>query len=326
MKKKVLFKVVGSQPIGMGHVYRCLCLAKTLEKDFIVLFHVNNNIHVKELLGRHRVPYLVEGAIQEEVLKEGIDLVLFDQLSGDEGLFRLLKSSFPHLKIIALDYFDYDNEFVDIIINLHDQNLHESKPSINGIEYYEGLEYALIRDEFHKYLSQKKKIPAKVKNILITFGGADFKGNTEKALQLLRIEEVSNVNINIVLGPMWEGKVPESADGNIHIHRSISNMADYMFKADLAFCGAGTTMMELLSVGTPTIVIPQNHLEERFAIDVEHKGAIILFRSGNDEKSSIISNLLSSQTEREKLSRNGKLLIDGKGSERIYKIIQNALR
>ena len=325
-QKTILFKVVGSPQMGMGHVYRSLSMSKVLEKEFRILFHINDNPIVKNLLQEHDVSYFVNEPIEELVIKEQIDLLLFDQLSQDNGLFESLKSKHPHLKIVALDYFDYDNWHVDVIINLFNQNLQKSKPDKISIQYYEDINYAIIRDEFYKYIQPNKNVCPEVKNILITFGGVDHKKNTSKVIEFLKSIKMDNLIIDVVLGPLWKSDLPADLTSNIHLHNSISNMADYMFNADLVFCGSGTTMLELLFIGTPAIVIPQNSWEKRFAKSIEQKGAIkILDTTDSLQNVKDILHIINSYDTRKLLSRKGKSLVDGKGKERIYKIIHNNL-
>ena len=172
------------------------------------------------------------------------------------------------------------------------------------------------------------EIPQKVSKVLVSFGGVDSKGNTRRALQLLEKAECSDIRIDVILGPLWRGELLETSAPNIHFHHSVpsSSMVSFIAGADLAFCGAGTTMLELLSSGTPTIVLPQNNLEERFALSVEQRGALTTIKGDVQHKDiSHICNLVTSPLERERLSRRGKSLVDGKGKERIHSIISHIL-
>lgn len=327
-KETILIKTIGSPQIGMGHTYRSLGLAKELEREFEVLLHTNDILEVTALVQKQGVRYFVDESVASVVESKKVALLLFDQLGGDEGLFETLKTRFPHLKIVALDYFNYDNEFVDAIINLFNHNLQKPRPDRDSVQYYEGLEYAIIREEFMNYISQTREIPQKVSKVLVSFGGVDSKGNTMKALQLLEKAECSDIRIDVILGPLWRGELLETSASNIHFHHSVpsSFMVSFMVEAALAFCGSGTTMLELLFLGTPTIVLPQNNLEERFALSVEQRGALKTIKGdAQHEDINHICNLVTSPLERERLSRRGKSLIDGKGKERIHSIITNIL-
>ena len=327
-KKTILIKTVGSSQIGMGHAYRSLGLAKELGREFEVLFHINNIPQVKALVQEQGVRYLVDKSVVSAVENEKVDLLLFDQLGDDNGLFEALKTRFLYLKIVALDYFNYDNKFVDAIINLFNHNPQKPKPDKDSVQYHEGLEYAIVREEFQNYISQPREIPQKVKSVLVTFGGVDSKKNTGRALQLLETAGFSDVKVEVILGPLWRGELSEASAPNIHFHHSVppSCMVKFMLEAELAFCGAGTTMMELLSLGTPAMVLPQNPWEERFALSVEQRGAIKVITGEAQQKDvGYISRLFISPEERERLSQRGKSLVDGKGKERIRNIVSYVL-
>ncbi|MFC1963395.1 hypothetical protein ACFLVL_02100 [Chloroflexota bacterium] len=313
----------------MGHIYRSLGLAKELEREFNVLFHTNNNPHVISLVQEQGVRYFTDKSIASLVENEKVALLLFDQLDSDNSLFEALRTRFPQLKIIALDYSNYDNEFVDVIINLFNHNLEKSNPSKDDIKYYEGLEYAIIREEFQNKIAQTRDPLQGVSKVLVSFGGVDSKGNTMKALQLLEMAGIPDVKVEVILGPLWRGELLEAANPNIRFHHSVppNSMVNFMAEAELAFCSAGTTMLELLSLGMPAIVLPQNPLEERFALSVEQRGAIKVIKdSAQPESIRYICNLFTSSREREILSRKGKALVDGKGIERIYRIISSCIQ
>jgi spore coat polysaccharide biosynthesis predicted glycosyltransferase SpsG len=327
-EKTILIKTSGSPRIGMGHVYRSLGLAKQLRSDLEVLFHTNAVPEVQVLVQEQSVRYFVDEIETSVVEREKVDLLLFDQLGDDNGLFQALKTRFPYLKIVALDYFNYDNEFADAIINLFNHNPDKPRPDKNSVQYYEGLEYAIIREEFETRISQTKEIPQKVSKVLVTFGGVDSKGNTRMALQLLEMAGAPDVKVEAILGPLWRGELPEVTAPNIYVHHSVpsSSMVNFMVEADLAFCGAGTTMLELLSLGTPTIVLPQNHLEEKFALSVEQKGAVRVIKGvPQQQDADYIRNLLNSPSERKVLSRRSKSLVDGRGTKRIHHIVSHML-
>jgi len=326
--KTIIIKTSGGLDIGLGHVYRSLSLARQLARDFRVVFHVNNNPLVKALLQEQASSFFVNEDITRLVTKEGTSLLLLDQLSNDEGIFRKLKLQHPDLKIVALDYFDYDNEFVDVVINLFNQNLEKTRPERDSVQYYEGLEYAIIREELLNYVPQQRRIPQKANRILVTFGGIDLRNRTGRALQLLDAARIRDTEVNVVLGPLWKGKLPAGDTFAPRIHQSVSAsaMAKLMVEADLALCSPGTTMLELLSVGTPAVVLPQNPLEDRFALHVEQKGAIKVIREeARQDDINYVARFITSPQERERLSQRSRALVDGRGKERICQIITTCL-
>ncbi|MFC1874504.1 glycosyltransferase [Chloroflexota bacterium] len=327
--KTILIKTKGGHEIGMGHAYRSLGLSRELEKDYKIVFYINDNPQVKALMCEHSASYFTDGDIEKLESREKIDLLLIDQLSCDDGLPQRLKTRFHNLKVVALDFFDYENGFIDVIINLFNQNLEKPKPDRGDVWYYEGLEYAIIRHEFQTRISQKMKTLPRISKVLVTFGSMDAKDNTGRAIKLLESAGLREIELDVILGPLWKGSLPTAPGLDIRDHHSVSAsvMADMMAEADIAFCGSGTTVLELLAVGTPAIIFPQNKWERRFAISIEQKGAIKVIQSDVTQPQDIshISSLFASFQVRSEMSQRGKALVDGKGKERIRNIINPLL-
>lgn len=328
----ILIKVRGGHLIGTGHLFRSLELARKLKRHFQVIFHLNRDSHLENLLEQEDINHYIEADVASIVKQRDVRLLLFDEPVSDEGLFAALKQEFPNLKIVAMGYFDYDNEWVDCIINLVNHNTTKSRPSAGHIQYYEGFEYAIIRSEFERYIGQERAIPSQVKNVLITFGGVDMGGNTAKILALLGQMGMTDLDVDIILGPLFDNRSPienmlRSMPFRSHIQSMVTNVAEHMLYADLAFCGGGTTVMELLSLGTPAIVLPQNSRERRFAQKLEQEGAIKLLDNSTPIGDNInhVSGILNSSRKRRMMSNAGEALIDGRGAERVCNIIIRAL-
>jgi len=329
----ILIKVRNHKVIGTGHFFRSFELAKRLSKQFRIVFHLDPNSHLEHILKREHIPYSTETDITPIIERWNISLLLFDGLNEDEGLFELVKKRFPEVKIIAMGYFDYDNQYVDAIINLVNHNPWKLRPDAAHIQYYEGFQYAIVRDEFQRLMEEKRVIPKVAKNVLITFGGADMSGNTEKTVRMLAQAGVSDLNLDIVLGLFFDNETTiadllHTMRYKAHIHRSVSNMADHILGADLAFCGGGMTAIEMLSVGTPAIIIPQNSREERFASRLDKSGAVKLLNNSAsiDDNIADISMILCSAEKRKMMIEAGRTLIDGRGTERICDIITHILK
>jgi len=331
----ILFKVMGRPEIGLGHVMRSLELAHEIKKGMEgkIFFHCNNDPRVIEKIKNEYTVFLtvenmdVHEEIADKIMEYDIDILIIDQIDENIELCRLVKLKKPETMIAALDYFNYGNRYLDIIINLYNHNLNISNPvkEFTG-EYYEGIKYAIIRESFEKYRDKKKRIKDNVNEILITFGGSDMKGNTLKILNLLN-KMNNTAKVNTVIGPMFKNtnriiKITENRD-RYEIYQETENMEELIFTADLGFIGSGTTLLEFCALRTPAIVLPQNKREERFAELFEKNNAIRVLKENytEEEKISLIKKIIGSKEIREEMSGYQKQLIDGKGAERIKKII-----
>lgn len=315
----ILFKVIGGPKIGMGHVFRSVELATEFKKDLEgqIVFHAPAEKELLDVISGNGF----KAYFSMDEIPIPIDIAIVDQLEEDPKFFDIIKKRFNPF-IVALDYFNYENKNVNLIVNLFNHNLHFDPRDMEG--YYEGVEYAIIRDSFKKYLAKGKSIKEHVKEILIAFGGADPSSNTIKILNLL--EKINgDFKINVVLGPLFKGRKKIKDDG-CKIYQNVPNMGELMFNADLGFSGAGTTMMEFCAIGTPAIVLPQNEREERFAKFFEKNKAVKILSEKwtKTDKMYTVTNIIGNKKIREEMNKNQKQLIDGQGKERIRKIVMES--
>ena len=331
----VLFKVMGGPEIGMGHVMRSLELANEIKKDLRggIFFHCNEKV-VEKIKDKYTAFTTNENVdvhedIADKISRYDIDILIIDQIEENMELCKSTKVKKPEILTVSLDYFNYENRYLDVIINLYNHNLNVPDPKSEFMGgYYEGIKYAIIRDSFKQYIDKEKRIGKDIDEILITFGGSDMKGNTIKALNLLD-KMADTANVNIVIGPMFKNKdrIIETAKNRdeCEIYREVENMEELIFSADLGFIGSGTTLMEFCALGTPAIVMPQNENEERFASIFERNNAIHVLKEYHtrEEQISVIKKFFGSKEIREEMSRCQKQLIDGGGKERIKKIISS---
>lgn len=258
-----------------------------------------------------------------------IDVLVIDELEDNAALCRTIKRVFPAVKIVCLDYSRYGVKEIDGIINLFNHNRAVKRPqAVFHGKYLEGLAYALIRDEFERFYSRRRKAAADVKNILVTFGGSDPRGNTLKVLRLLKAVRFAG-HADVILGPFFQGKSAVEQfirrnHLNCRIHSDIRNIAGMMFKADIAFCGSGTTILELCSLGTPAFIAPQTQKESGFSKMFHGHGAACAINNFAKQRKDIVK-IIADRPLREKMSRNARKLVDGKGKQRIADFLLKGL-
>ncbi len=330
-KMKILFKISGSFEQGFGHIRRSKTLADQLAKDVTVgnisfLYDCPDEkiLAVLQPYGSRLNGENISEAINY-INKQNIDVLIIDELKDNLELCAALKKVSHNIKIICLDYFNYDNQFVDVIINLFNHGLSLPRPQecFKG-KYYQGLEYAIIRDGFFPFMKQKKKITPQAGNILISFGGADCQGHTISALKLLAAVGYAS-QVDIIMGVFFRGKdeVAEYVKRqkfDSRLHENISDIEKYIYAADFGFIGSGTTIMEFCYLGTPALVMPQNSREHDFAQLFATHGAVKVLepiQGGRVE----VEHLINDAELRESMSQSGKMLVDGKGKERICQLV-----
>ena len=197
---------------------------------------------------------------------------------------------------VTFDYFGNYPPDYNIIIFPH-------KKAYSRIKSFIGLEYTIIKKEFLKSKNRIKK--KKLTNIVIVIGGGDKKNISYKLGSLLNKKKL---NVTIIYGPLIR-KTPK--DKNLKIYHNPSNYVDLLKKSDLIISNGGGCMLEAIILNKPVIAIPQS-IEEKNLVNFLYKKKHI-YNKGITEVKKLSKNTY--------IAPNKNKLIDGKGLERISKII-----
>jgi spore coat polysaccharide biosynthesis predicted glycosyltransferase SpsG len=334
MKGRVVIITIGGHEIGMGHVMRCLSLAKALKRDKIdVRFFLKKGYDSDECVS----------SVSEKIRTEGFDVSLEDNVSKifNEGNPDVLFIDFPHhvrrseyvdnakkrgIGSVVFDDMLLNGEAADIVIN--PSLVITKEPTVNSQSFYTGGDYTVINSSFCNAASHIKDIRNNVKNILITMGGSDPTRQTEKILDAL-MENRVDADIDVVIGMAYKGKLPvTSQQSPVKIHHNASNMAELMREADMAFIAGGITLYEAASIGLPVIVIAQDRYQEAAAKEFQKKGFGRYLGFFSDVTKDMIyegfKELFNDYDSRKSMSDIGRKIVDGKGVFRVAEIIKLA--
>ncbi len=284
----IVIRADGGKCIGLGHVMRCLSIAKALQK-------LNKEVHF--VLADESVTRVVEErgfsctvlntdyTDMEGELEKLIPMVerwqpewiLVDSYYVTAKYLEAVKTRTKLVYLDDLYAFAYP---VDALINynIYAKKLgYDNDVAFGKTDLLLGCEYAPLREEFchgtgeNDFLpeiSGKKSWPQKgicqqkvnpeVMQVLLTTGGSDSLGIAEKLIALaMEDEEASKYTYHVVSGAMnphlaglraWEKK-----NANIQVHVNVQNMAELMRICDIAISAGGFTLYELAAMGIPTI-------------------------------------------------------------------------
>ena len=151
----------------------------------------------------------------------------------------------------------HDKHFLaDLVIN-HSPRVKESdykKEAYTNLAI--GLDYALLRKSFVDYKRSAEKARNNIKNIFVSFGGADPSDFSFKTVNsLLKIDFIEN--INVLVGAAYRGNsIFKIKNSKINIYRNISEneVFNLMKNLDLAIVPASTTSIELASLNIPMLL------------------------------------------------------------------------
>ncbi len=341
----ILFRADGNEKIGLGHIMRCLSIAQALrdsgaEARFVAADHRCEPIITQKgfeciVLNTDYSDMESEFSAFERVIEElKPEIIVIDSYYVTENY---LKSIGKQAKTVYIDdvlAFAYP---VDILINY---NVFSSQTDYDELykraeekpRFVLGTDYVPLRKEFSDCAYRK---PERVKNILVSTGGADTRHIAVKLLEYLNDnpEKLSDYCLKFIVGSVNRDieRIKELSDNlpNIELMIDVKNMKELMCGCDLAVSAAGSTLYELCVCSVPTItyVIADNQLQAARAF--EQKGLMVNVGDLRDKENvgevlyNSIKELIDSGKKRESMVKSAYELINKDGSNKIANIIKN---
>ena len=338
----VLFRVDGSPTIGMGHVMRCLYLARQLarQRKMTVAFAVKENPWVMQAIQAKEYeifPLPAESSAEEvsrvqEILRSfKADCVITDLRSPTEGLWESIQT----LGILSVVIDEWGSKSVpsDLLTNGTIVPAWHRYQPVGDVTCLLGPEYALLDEQFATLHQQERPKHSGIPQVLIALGGDDPFFLTLKALQAA--ERLANpVCATVVIGPAFTNgrDIREAAARSKHsitVYENVTNMAELMFQADVAITAGGLIALELACSGTPGLILCEVDHQLDTAAVLEAAGAALHLGLGTElsEKKleGYLSGLLQDKALQASMQQAGKQLIDGKGTARITQAILDKL-
>ncbi|WP_405275090.1 cytidylyltransferase domain-containing protein [Methanobrevibacter sp.] len=288
-KKKIALVVNASNEIGTNHIDRCLAIASKL------VFH--------------EVLFLVDEHYQlgvDIVCKSNYSYKIYEDL-GD--LFKILNEYGPH--IVVNDILDTSEEYISdlkehgyFVVNFEDLGVGSGIADVVFDDLYEhdlseenvftGYKYFILNDEF--YYQPAKIITNDVNRVLVAFGGKDTHNLTELVIDSI-LSTNYNGRIDVIVGLGYEGleELISKYESNplIQIYRNVTNISEFMFKADIIFTSANKSIYEICSIGIPTICLCNDVREETHSFVSQNNGFINLGLGEVVEKQDIIDEFIN---------------------------------
>ena len=257
-KKRIAFIVNSNNEIGNRPIHACLSIAsKLIAHDFIVLLdeHYESGIKVIKDYGYDYKVYEGTGDLLTILKEFNPDIVVNNIQDTSEEYMASLKEE--GYFVVNFDDLGVGIDYADIVFDsLYEHDLSESN-------VYTGYKYYVLKDEF--YFQPTKVITQDVKNVLIIFEGTDSNHLSELFLNAILSTNYNN-KINIILGEGY-GDVEElvskyESNPLIQIYQNVSDVSEFMFKADIIITSASKAMYDACSLAVPTICVCQNDLEK----------------------------------------------------------------
>lgn len=339
----ILLRVDGSASQGLGQVARSLALANALQRRRYQMTFISqiDNAGWPDRIRRFRhavvkTPHAAgSDADHEQFLKEVHTrhpaVVVTDSAAiGPEYLDDLVRRVPLVISIEDSPRFCYPS---GLVLN---PSLGESASDFavgpDG-QIVTGHKYAMIRAEFRRARNVRATEPGGPTRVLVALGGGDTGESTLRAAQGLLETRLEKIDLVVGIGCSHLDRLMtlvEKHSDRLSITSDARDMGLRMSKAHLLVTGGGNLPLEAACVGIPMLLIGQRPSQEKNALWLEEAGAAQYLGPKESVKADRIGtaavDVLGDNFERKSMSRSGRMLIDGRGGDRLVTATEILLR
>lgn len=334
----LVLRADAGKDIGIGHVKRLLALGQAWrEAGGLVIFAAAE----------------IPNSLAKEFQAEGFEFQWLSGLAGSVDDARALASlAQTREAVVALDGYHFGPSYHAVlaekgirflliddmgfegptpavyVLNQNFAACASKYPSMSPERLLLGPKYALLRTEF-RASSTERLHPASAEKLLITFGGSDPMNAAAKAMEAVASCPVRECLV--IAGPanphipsLREKAGQLSASCRFQIVEQASEMSEAMRQADAAVAAAGSCALEMAAMGLPAIFLATADNQEMVGAGVSREG-LGLYAGRIPEAWTTLPELLAQLVAdvqlRGRLSQRGRELVDGRGAERVAKLL-----
>jgi len=266
-KQKVGIYVNGNNNRGMGHIYRALEIADEFFVKPDIYYDINQTDASYFGNTRHNlVPINGISELYQKCKDKQYTLFVNDILTTSIDYMIGLKTVMPNAKIVNFEDDGEGTLKADLVFNalFHE----EENTNIKA-----GEKYYISGKTFMFY--KPIEIRNTVKDVFISFGGADPQNYTDRILNMLIKDEYKKYHFVVVLGKAKknvEALMEYNKYEHIEVLYDVSNMPELMTECDIGITSRGRTGYELAMLGIPSIAMAQNKREEKHGFVCNENG------------------------------------------------------
>lgn len=313
---------------GFGHVRRTCVLARVLRNRCTPLFLLNPDDSSSRKLIEDE--HFACSPFTDQLWTGATPAAILIDTRDTSGLQRFIARA-KDLAVPVISIHDLGLELLpsDIIIDgsvappPRDRFPH-------GTRYYSGPDYMVLDPLYGRLHQRPREIRNNIQSVFINFGGGDSAKYYETVLLGLKLW---NKSIDVTGTPgfvQWGQESLKARDWRpMNFHWESENPHDHLFEADIAITAGGISGYEALCAGTPLLALSYDSLQQITIEKLSAVGACIDLGFGDTLNpeclASVLSDLDHDQSRRRNLSTCGRLLVDGRGAERVARIIRRTL-
>lgn len=322
----VVMRTDAGAAIGLGHLRRCLALARALRAAGAdACLFVDGDAGPAEDAG-FELRRVRRASDLADVLacaeRGGAHAVVVDSYALDAAYVRRLGEG--GRPVVVVDDLGDRELDVDLVVNPSPAAATGRYRGGTRTRYLLGPRFALLQPEFAGPVA--RHTAERAHRLLVTVGGGDPDGFTA-AVVGWAAASLEDVRLDVVVGPWFAGAeslraAATRAGGGIRLHERPPDMRRLMLEADLAISGGGQTTYELAATGTPALAIEMADNQAASLAALAEAGTLVAVgRAGSpDLESTLTAELTALAKDRERraaMSRRARAAVDGRGARRV---------
>lgn len=253
---RIVIRTDAAPALGMGHVYRSLAIATELARHELTIV-----TSAEMPLGGQffsATPYR-SVAVHDEaeftrlVAEQQPQLIVLDHLDSARADVEQLRARAPQAKIVTFEDVGPGASATDLAVAEF-----ITLPPVTAPQTLTGVANAVLAPAFEYAKPSEFRVNAA--HVLVLFGGTDHALLADRALDALERAAFKG-QVTVVRGI---GAAPLRAREtalNLEVLTDVRYMPGVMSSADFAFTSAGRTIVELASLGVPSMCMAQNEKE-----------------------------------------------------------------
>jgi UDP-2,4-diacetamido-2,4,6-trideoxy-beta-L-altropyranose hydrolase len=318
--------------MGFGHLRRCMILAQSLQDCCAPIFILNaQDLWSRKELTDQGWEFYCEELDKAWLLYPDPSAVLIDTRMADGLDVLIVAAQNRGIPVISIHDLGLNPLPSDIVIDgsIVPGSLQDIFP--RNAEIFRGADYMILAPVFQQLHQKRPRIRKKIQSVVVNLGGGNSRAFFPRVLEGLRLwaQEADVVGIRGFV--RWGQDQLERMDWSpLHFHWECASPDQFLMNADLAITAGGLSAYEALCAGTPLLALSYDPLQQTTIHAMAAAGACIDLGPGDDLDPARLAEALvrfnADPNARARISANGRKIIDGRGTERVSRIIRKLFR